>query len=162
MPGHSKARRSTERHAQARCDSWTDFGTARFRVRTATTKLWAPSRTDTEQETISKIRQIASAGVLVWPQMELACLSTGSDGRDISLQLASGLVCVQNVHALTLVICLQAPAWLRQTRLCWQIVGAIKMEKASLFQKKPRTHCAATSQTSGEDFRLEGLTGRPA
>ena len=125
-------------------------------------KLGAPSRTDTEQETNPKIRQIATAGVLAWPQNELACPSTGSDGRDVSLQLASARVCVQNEHALTLVICLQAPAWLRQTRLCWQIVGAIKMEKASLFQKQPRTHCAATSQTSGEDFRLDGLTGCPA
>ena len=125
-------------------------------------KLGAPSRTDSEQETIPKIRQIATAGMSAWLQNELACLSTGSDGRDVSLQLASAIVCVQNVHALSLVICLQAPAWLEQTRLCWQIVDAIKMEKASLFQKQPRSHCAATSQTSGEDFRLDGLTGRPA
>ena len=124
-------------------------------------KLGAPSRTDCDQETIPKIRQIATAGMSAWPQNELACHSTCSDGRDVSLQVASALVCVQNVHALSLVICLQAPAWLRQTRLCWQIVGAIKMEKASLFQKQPRTHCVATSQTSGEDFRLDGLTGRP-
>ena len=63
MLGHSKARPSTGRLAQALCDSWTDLGTARFRVRTATTKLGAPSRADTEQETIPKIFQIATAGV---------------------------------------------------------------------------------------------------
>ena len=123
-------------------------------------KLGAPSRTDSEQETIPKIRQIATAGVLAWPQNELACLSTGSDGRDVSLQLASARVCVQNEHALTLVICLQAAAWLLQTRPCRQIVGAIKMEKASLFQKQPRIHCAATSQTSGEFFQVDGFPGR--
>ena len=65
--------------------------------------------TDTEQETNPKIRQIATAGVLVRPQNELAFLSTGSDGRDVSLQLASVHVCVQNEHALTLVVRLQAP-----------------------------------------------------
>ena len=83
MLGHSKARSSTATHAQACCGSWNDSGTARFRVRTATTKLGAPSRTDTEQETSSKICQIATAGVLARPQNEFALPSTGSDGRDV-------------------------------------------------------------------------------
>ena len=112
-------------------------------------------------ETIPKICQIGTAGGLVCSQNELAWLSSGSDGCDVSLQLASAFVCVQNVHAITQVICLQAAARLLQTRLFWQIVGAIKMEKACLFQKQPRLLCVATSQTSGEGFRLDGFRGRP-